>query len=260
MAAAQPRLAGRWIAAGLAAALLGTVAVIADGERARASCAPWREPGTEVWLVLGQSNAGNSGAERFTGSKGVGTFGGISCGAAADPLPGASGEGGSVWTPLANRWVAEDRARRVLIVSRAEGATHVAQWVPGTRLFARVVRTVQGLRRQGLRVTRVLWHQGEADAISRTSGASYAQNLGRMLQGLREVGVDAPIYVALVGRCRDDFSPAVRAAQAAATRMPGVLLGPDTDVIGMAQRHERCHFDGSGQRRAAALWYEALAR
>lgn len=246
--------------AGLGAALLGAVAVVADGERARASCAPWREPGTEVWLAIGQSNAANSGAERFTGREGVGTFDGTSCRAAADPLPGASSEGGSIWVPLANRWVADGRAARVLIVSRAKGATHVAEWLPGTRLFARVVRTVEGLRRQKLKVTRVLWHQGEADAISGTSEDAYRRDLTRLLDALRAIGIEAPVHVALVGRCGQDFSPAVRAAQAALVRDGGARPGPDTDVIGMEQRHQRCHFDGAGQRRAAALWFEALAR
>lgn len=260
MAAAQPRIAGRWVAAGFAAALLGAAAVIVDGERAQASCAPWREAGTEVWLALGQSNAANSGAERFAGRDGVGTFDGTGCEPAADPLPGASGDGGSVWIPLANRWAADGRAARVLIVSRAEGATHVAEWLPGTKLFARVARTTEGLRRQGLRVTRLLWHQGEADAVTGTSGESYERDLKKVIAGLRAIGIDAPVHVAVAGRCREFHSDAVRAAQAAVVRAGIAKRGPDTDVIGMDQRHERCHFDATGQRRAAALWFEALAR
>ncbi len=224
------------------------------------ACAIFAAPGSEVWLTIGQSNAANHGEQRFGAARGVFAFDVHSCLPARDPLPGASGQGGSVWVPLAAHWIAEGRANRVLIVSRAEESTTIAQWQPGRALFGRVVAAVSGLRRSGLRVTRVLWSHGESDAQLGTSGAHYAAELDRLAAGLRQQGVSVPMTVAVSSVCGPSRSAAIRAAQLAADRQPGMLAGPDLDAIAPSQRYERCHFRETGQIAAARLWAVALAK
>jgi Carbohydrate esterase, sialic acid-specific acetylesterase len=222
----------------------------------RASCASLRVPGSEVWLALGQSNAANSAEVRYRGAPGVWAFDGRRCVAASDPLRGASGTAGSLWVPLANRVVADGGASAVLIVSRAEGTTAIIDWLPGGTLFGRAVAAVAGVERAGLRVSRVLWQQGEADAIIGTSAKSYAERLGQVTGALHRI-TGAPVHVAVSGWCGDYYAPDVRAAQRAAARRVSVRAGPDTDLV--AGRRELCHFDAAGQIEAAGLWRKALA-
>ncbi len=222
-------------------------------------CAAFRQPGSEIWLALGQSNAGNAATRKSVGHPGVMVFDGRRCLSARDPLPGSRANGGTVWTPLANRWIETGRAKRVLIVMRAEGATHVADWAPGGRLNWRIRNALNDLGARGLGPSRVLWHQGEADAISGTDGAAYLGSLLSLIDDLRQRDVTAPIYVSRVGHCDDADSPDIRMAQMRAGWLrANVRPGPDTDVIGPELRHEKCHFADAGLRMAVDLWFQAL--
>lgn len=244
----------RWIIS------LALLAGLAWWLRPDPACAIFQTPGSEVWLTIGQSNAANHGEHRFAGARGVFAFDGRSCLPARDPLPGASGTGGSVWIPLAARWIAEGRASRVLIVSRAEQSTTIAQWQPGGALFGRVVAAAAGLERSGLRVSRVLWSHGESDAHFGTSGARYAAGLDRLAAALRRQGVSVPMNVAVSSVCGPSRSPAIRAEQLAAGGRVGLITGPDLDLIPPTERYERCHFRETGQISAARLWAAALVK
>ncbi|HYJ28941.1 MAG TPA: sialate O-acetylesterase [Allosphingosinicella sp.] len=221
-------------------------------------CQAFAAPGNEVWLGLGQSNAANFTQDRGKAVAAVGAYDGRRCRTARDPLPGADGDGGSLWTPLAQAWVSERRAARVLITVTALSATSIADWQPGGELHRRALARIDALARRGLTVTRILWVQGEADAILGTAGADYERRLRAALEPLHRAS-GAPVYIARVGRCGDAFSPAVRAAQDSMIASRNwARPGPDLDLIGPADRHERCHFARSGQRRAVALWLDAL--
>jgi hypothetical protein len=229
-----------------------------SAKRETASCRAFTAAGTEVWLTLGQSNAGNHAQRRSEAGPAVAAFDGVRCVAARDPLPGGDGDGGSLWTPLADRWVQEGRAPRVLVAVVAKGATAVADWQPGEPLHRRALDTVAALRRQGLSVTRILWVQGEADAIYGTEGDTYESALAAALQPLH-AATGARVWIAQTGRCGDAFSHAVRDAQAhAAATYPWARRGPDLDLIGPEHRFERCHFAAPGQTRAVSLWRDAL--
>jgi hypothetical protein len=228
--------------------------------RNAAACRPFAAPGAEVWLALGQSNAGNHGERRSAAGPQVAAFDGTSCVAARDPLPGGDGDGGSLWTPLAERWVREGRAPRVLIALVSKEATAIDRWQPGEPLHRRALAAVAALQRRGLTVSRILWVQGEADAIRGTGGDVYASGLAAALQPLH-AAAGAPVWIARTGRCGDAFSPAVRDAQArVAAARPWTRPGPDLDFIGPNERFERCHFAAPGQARAVDLWHGALAR
>jgi hypothetical protein len=255
------RLLHSRLAAALSAAVLVAgcaAALLLERARDEASCRPFAAPGTEVWLALGQSNAANYALDRIEAGAGVGAFDRRRCIAARDPLPGGNGRGGSLWTPLAQAWVSERRARRVLIAVTARSATSIAEWQPGGALHRRALRTIEALAGRGLPVARILWVQGEADAVLGTQGPDYERGLAAALEPLHEASA-APVYIARVGRCGDAFSSAVRAAQdSLVAARDWARPGPDLDRIGPAERYERCHFARAGQRRAVALWLEAL--
>ncbi|HEX8365360.1 MAG TPA: sialate O-acetylesterase [Allosphingosinicella sp.] len=258
---ARQRRRRQFIALGAAAALLTAAfaALIAVRARDDASCRVLAGPRTEVWLVLGQSNAANHAERRTQAGPRVAAFDGRRCDAARDPLPGGTGAGGSLWPPLAEAWVRRGHASRVVVAMVAEESTPVAQWQPGRALHRRALRTIEKLRERRLPVDRILWIQGEADAIVGTGEADYAQGLASALAPLHQAS-GAPVWIALASRCGDAASSAVRAAQTAAPVRHGwARAGPDLDRIASAGRYERCHFSRHGQAGAVRLWLDTLA-
>ena len=215
-----------------------------------------------VALVFGQSNAGNSGETRAAESATVYELYRGRLYPARDPLLGAEGTGGSVWTRFGAKAVASGEYRSVVLVPIAFGTTEIARWAPGGSLHDALLERIRQAQRKGLRFTHLLWHQGEADAQRGTTEAAYRESFLAMLAAIRRLEVDAPIHVAVASRCgRMRGSQPVRSAQTALIDPPaGILPGPDTDTLGFAERYDGCHFSSEGLDKAADLWWEAVRR
>lgn len=248
----------------------------------------------EVFVVAGQSNSANHGEERLAPAtdrvvtldpEGVWRV-------AADPQPGASGDGGSFLPALGDRLEAEFKVP-IGLVACGIGATSVREWLPeGSRFpapptltarvrpvagggfesdgaaFAMLVGRMKQLEPTGFRG--VLWHQGESDANqqdrSRTlPGPLYEALLGRVIRDTRaEIGRNVPWFVARATYHvpGDESSTDIRAAQAAVCRDGLALPGPDTDRLKGPLRDSDgrgVHFGGAGQRRHAEAWFAVLA-
>ena len=248
----------------------------------------------EVFVVAGQSNSANHGEERLAPAtdrvvaldpEGVWRV-------AADPQPGASGDGGSFLPALGDRLEAELNVP-IGLVACGIGATSVREWLPeGSRFpapptltarvrpvagggfesdgaaFAMLVGRMKQLEPTGFRA--VLWHQGESDAnqqdLSRTlPGPLYEAMLERIIRATRaEVGHQHPWFVARATYHvpGDESSTDIRAAQAAVCRDGLALPGPDTDRLTGPLRDSGgrgVHFSGAGQRRHAEAWFTAVA-
>lgn len=248
----------------------------------------------EVFVVAGQSNSANHGEERLAPAtdrvvtldpEGVWRV-------AADPQPGASGDGGSFLPALGDRLEAEFKVP-IGLVACGIGATSVREWLPeGSRFpapptltarvrpvagggfesdgaaFAMLVGRMKQLEPTGFRG--VLWHQGESDANqqdrSRTlPGPLYEALLGRVIRDTRaEIGRNVPWFVARATYHvpGDESSTDIRAAQAAVCRDGLALPGPDTDRLKSPLRDSGgrgVHFSGAGQRRHAEAWFAVLA-
>ncbi|MFO0930945.1 MAG: sialate O-acetylesterase [Gemmataceae bacterium] len=246
----------------------------------------------EVFVVAGQSNAANHGAERQVPKTGrVAAFDGIRWQLAADPQPGASGTGGSFLPPFGDA-IAERFGVPVGLVACGVGATSVREWLPAGATFpnpptleGRVRRRADGtweskgelyatfrdrlkqLGPHGFRA--VLWHQGESDAnqrdASRTlSGRLYRAYLEQLIRSSRkDVGWDVPWFVAQVSYHGpgDEASADIRAAQAALWADGVALQGPDTDALKGELRDaggKGVHFSGAGLRAHAARWADRV--
>jgi len=222
---------------------------------------PKTAPGrTMVALVFGQSNAGNSGETRAAPHPGVFEVHRGRIYEARDPLLGATGDGGSVWMRLAAKAIASGAYDTVVLVPFAFGTADIASFAPGGSLHEGLLDAIAGARERGLAFTHLLWEQGEADAIERTSGEVYRQKFGAMLASIRGLGVGAPIYVARATRCSKVHPSAeiANAQSALADPAAGILPGPDLDTLGFADRYDGCHFSTDGLERAAELWLGAL--
>ena len=230
--------------------------------RAQIDCADFAPSArTAVIVTLGQSNAANQSRGLRKGIAGTANFNWFDghCYSADDPLLGSDGILASPWTRLANLLVEAGEYDRVLIVPIAVSGSRVSEWTPDGRLGFRVVDTARSLRAAGLKPTHILWHQGESDS-GRTAPQDYVRDFSAIVAQFRIEGWDAPVYAARATLCLGRTDPALNAAQASLPDLiPGVLAGPDTDLLdSFPDRHDRCHFTESGTDAHAAMWFEIL--
>ena len=246
----------------------------------------------EVFVVAGQSNSANHGAEKQTvKSKSVASFDGTHWQPANDPQPGASGTGGSFLPPFGDA-ISDKFGVPVGLVSCGVGATSVREWLPKGATFPNPP-TLQGNVRKltdgtweskgdlyasfrdrmkpfgpnGFRA--VLWHQGESDANQKDAtrtlpGKLYREYLEKLITDSRkEIGWDAPWFVAQASYHvpGDEASDDIRLAQASLWKDKVALEGPDTDALKGELREnggKGVHFSGPGLRAHAAKWVEKV--
>ncbi len=214
-----------------------------------------------VALVFGQSNSANFGLTQKASIPGVYSFNKGRCFRAADPLPGAEGNGGSIWTRLGDRLISSGLYDNVLFVPVGAGATRVADWKPGGRVHHRLAAGLRGALATGFTFTHLLWMQGEHDAIAKTTRKLYVEDFEEMLAALRSGGVDAKLLVSLTSLCGIFECDAVSRAQRQLVKEhPGVFSGPDTDAVGKKYSYDACHFNDKGLEAAASAWLEAIKK
>lgn len=228
---------------------------------------PCPPPGTGrlVILVLGQSNAGNHGAEEQppppTSSTWVLISNGRECARVGDPLPGATGRHRSLWTQVAEKMHAIGYTREIVFMPLAVESTSIADWTHTTSpLRAALQHLLADSVSARMRPDLIVWQQGEADARLGTPQDEYARGLEALLSIIRSSGIEAPFVAALSSRCGTAGpSDAIRSAIAnVASSHSNVVVGPDTDAIGGKMRNDECHFTARGLAVAAALWASAL--
>jgi hypothetical protein len=233
--------------------------------RSPVRCGPFgRRRGSLAFLILGQSNAGNHGEGKFVASQRVFNFNLFDalCYRAADPLLGATGEGGSPWCLVADSLIARGAAHEILLAPVAVGGARVAEWAPGGPYNHRMMYALDALRTVGTALTHVLWHQGEADALDGTTGDVYVARFHQVVESLRSRGVSAPIYAATasyfgVPAGYEQQQQVIRSAQRRLIDPgAGIFPGPDTDSI--LHRYDDCHMSEAGLRKHAAAWVDAL--
>lgn len=213
-----------------------------------------------VALAFGQSNSANEGESPKSTKMNVYSFYRGKCYKAQDPLLGASGDGGSVWTRLGDRIIEENLYHQVLFVPIGVGGTEIARWKPNGDLHQRILKSIKSLKEQNFTITHMLWHQGETDALLGTSKQEYKTMFLEMLKSIRANGVDAPIYVSITTRCHKirenkDIQQAQRELVDISQK---IYPGPNTDQLGLGYRFDGCHFSDEGLEKCAELWLEKL--
>ena len=245
----------------------------------------------EVFVVAGQSNSANHGSERLTPKSGrVFTRGSKGWQVAADPQPGASGDGGS-FLPALGDDLAKALGVPIGFIATGSGGTSVREWLPKGIRFERPPTVMGNVHRSGegwesngelcrnllekiqstgpRQFRAVLWHQGESDANqsdpSRTlPGVQYAAFLTRLIHDSQSAaGWPIPWFVAQVSYHTPDDrgSEDIRSAQASLWRSGVALQGPDTDALTERWRDgdgRGVHFNGDGLREHGRLWAAAL--
>lgn len=226
---------------------------------------PVQTADTAVILAIGQSNAANHAATRFTSRHPGQVFNLFDgkCYVASSPLLGATGEGGEFLTPLADRLIDDGSYRTVVIVASAITDTPISRWQREGDLNE-MLRGVLKTLPAGVKITAVVWHQGENDLRFATPGKVYRASFLSMMGTLREAGVNGPVFVAVATRCgssRRDGNT-VAEAQRALADGTAIFLGADTDALleENDRKRDRCHFSDSGQIKTARAYAAAIEK
>lgn len=226
----------------------------------------------DLFLVGGQSNAGNSGGTRLIPADdrvaaisrlgGDGAFG-------KDPLHGVNGIMGSAWSLLGEKLV-----RRLNVpvgfIGFGQGGTAVVQWLPESRdsLYSRLKQALDTAGKLG-GAKAVLWHQGETDSDQETTARQYEERLTRIIERSR---LDAPWNprlpwgIAMVSyspnsvSCPERMEAVAEGHRNTVLHVSDTFLGADTDDLreGCRRTDEPSHLNEAGQREHAARWYGKL--
>ena len=245
----------------------------------------------EVFVVAGQSNAGNYGSEKLqTQSRRVSSFDGTRWQIADDPQAGAGGKGGS-FMPAFGDAVVQKLDVPVALIPVAAGGTSVREWLPvgirfkqqtttggGVRkvgdnfestgaLFARLTERLKAMGTGGIRA--VLWHQGESDAGQarsgypadrQISGPQYTQFMEVLIRRSREAaGWPVPWFTAITTYHseQDASDEEFRQAMKKVWSLGLAQAGPDTDTL-RADLRAGVHFNGKGLKQHGELWADKV--
>ena len=245
--------------------------------------------GTLKLFVWGQSIAANCGHGRYAARNTD-----ITCVYAdghfypcSDPIVGAEGPGGSVWSRLADsvlgRPINNSTVSQVVIGCCAQGSTSINDWAPGGSEAPRLARCLSDYITNVGQPTHLAYSQGESD-VNILSTEQWLDRWHAMLASVRNVGCTSTIWTSIETICNlrtaaDPFDVDVirrspdsyvrievgRQNIRAAQRIAGTLgadtrPGPNLDLIDWHLRAcgDGCHFGERGLAMAAQAWATAL--
>lgn len=216
-----------------------------------------------VFLAFGQSIASNFDQTAYTPMHAAYTIDQGRCFEARDPMRGADGTMGSMWSFLADA-LPVSTMPYTAFVTIGVGGSNIAQWDVGGSLNPRLTSAVQATRNAGFEFSYVLWHQGSADRG--TTIDAYQTRFRSMIRSVGPYGLlpgTAPgqtkVLIAVHTRCNSEQDMTLAAAQRGLVDQPnGFFAGADTDTLGASVRFDGCHLATSGQMMAADLWRERI--
>jgi hypothetical protein len=234
--------------------------------RIQVSCGVLKGSRTMVALAFGQSNAGNHGETVYRPKYPVYNLFKGRCYRAEDPLLGATGDRGSVWSRLGDLLVQSRMYDKVLIISIGVGSTTIDQWAEGGYLHSRIVNAINEARKNGLTITHMFWVQGGSE--KNTAGdvknkKNYRKKFLNMLGSIRSMGVAAPIYVAVSTFNGSGFNNDIQSAQRElADSKNKIYAGPDNDLLYLDRSNEweRVHLSNRGLEKCARTWLAVIQK
>jgi hypothetical protein len=246
--------------------LPGSIGYSDVSSRIQVSCDAIKGRRTMVALAFGQSNSGNHGETAYRPKYPVyNLFKGL-CWRAEDPLLGATGDRGSVWSRLGDLVIRRGLYDKVLIISIGVGSTTIDQWTTGGYLHSRIVNAIRGARANGFVITHMFWVQGGSEKNTsgdETNKKNYRKNFLNMLGSIRNMGVIAPIYIAVSTFNGSGFNRDVQSAQRGlADRKQGIYEGPDNDrlYLDRSNEWEQVHLSNRGLEKCARTWLTVIKK
>lgn len=243
-----------------------------DDQKSAVPC-PRQTERTAVLLILGQSNTGNHGGQRFRSEHGekVVNFFETQCFLAESPLLGSDGVNGEYWTHLGNLLIDAGEYDQVVLAPVSISGSEISRWAQGGDINPLVRATAAQLLHSHFQVTHVLFHQGEIDYVIGTSEADYRERFLSLVDSLRSENITAPIFISIASKCLEasnggtrfhsENNPIVHAQLALPNEEKAIKLGVNTDtLLDRIDRFDDCHFSGSGGDKAAKAWVGLLRK
>jgi hypothetical protein len=130
------------------------------------------------------------------------------------------------------------------------------------RLYERIQFAVNTANTLGFSFTHVILNIGESNAGAGTSSADYSRYLTQFRDDLRNLGVNAPIFISktsyLPGTSAGNMSNITTAQQNIINSYNDVFAGPDTDSRDSSYRWDNVHFNDQGLNELGQLWGYSL--
>lgn len=213
---------------------------------------------TIVAFVFGQSNSANGEGERFQANdNNVFNYFDNHYYSASDPLLGATGTAGSMWTITANKLIEKKITDKVVLIAAGVGGTSVKQWRNGGNLNQMLENRLKETQQNHINITHFLWHQGESD--NGTYESEYENGLTEVIALTQRYYPNAKFFVSQASaHCPDTSSESILKSQRDVTKLANVFLGPNTDLIDAIDRWDGCHLSGRGVEKASNEWVELI--
>lgn len=221
-----------------------------------------------VFLVMGQSNAANFGKTKYDANCfRLHNFYDGELFRLEDPLKGANGTGGSVWSRLGTLLMQNQFAEEIIFAPVAIGGVSLEEFLPGTALNASMLNAINKLNIDSHKITHILWHQGESNNTRLNSSLTdienatlYTTQFIQLTNQIRALGIDAPIFISTATRCGN--SSIDTALQQAQQNLQNdslkIFNGPNTDLLGNKYRYDDCHFNDKGLAKHAEEWLNII--
>lgn len=220
----------------------------------------WSDPQCMCFLVFGNGTAANRGMPLHSCAREVYSFDSfrLRCTRASDPLAGATGNNGSIWSRLGDGLIEQGLAQRVLFVPLAFAGSQITDWIPGGSRHDRLALALSRLRKELvspiLAFSAVLWQPGGAPDLS---SRAYQLHCHDIIADLRANGIFAPVFGAVANETKvRDASEYIIPADPAT----GTFAGPNLDTIRFGPGASKLD-DGvmTNVDRAAELWLSLLS-
>ncbi|ANI89839.1 hypothetical protein A9P82_11405 [Arachidicoccus ginsenosidimutans] len=220
---------------------------------------------TFVIMVFGQSNSANSSTYYYRPIHKIYNFYNGNFYIAKEPLLGRqSGLGGSVWTMLGDKLIDAHLCNNVIFVPIGIGGTKIELWDSGY-CHKILINTLKQLQQKKIKLTHIIWHQGEANS-RRTTENNYKNHLLNIFNTVRQYGQTAPIYCSIASytpsdeliSTKDLDSNITNAQKEVINSTPNVLAGPDTDSLILGAYRNGPHFTKTGLEAFSSLLLNAI--
>ena len=220
---------------------------------------------TAIVLTLGQSLSANYGQGSYFCHNQVFNYFNGSLYKAKEPLLGATGGSCSVWTRFSDLLIDSGLYKRVILIPIGIGGTSIDCWSNGD-CNQNLQEILKYIKRDSIKITHVIWHQGESDNLGNTPKEIYKAKLKKILLQIRKYGLNADFYVCVASyhpNLIDKYNgidTAIQNAQIEFVRENiGTKLGANTDLINLAaDRYDGVHFSMRGLDKFAKLLYQKV--
>ncbi|MDN3548280.1 sialate O-acetylesterase [Mucilaginibacter aquaedulcis] len=217
-------------------------------------------------LAFGQSNSANYGMGNYVCKNEVYNYYKGELYKAQEPLLGPEGPGSSVWTRVADMLIDSGIYKKVIIVGCGIGSTPVNSWAEGSSKKV-LEKTLDYLKKDNLKLTHILWEQGETDNANNTTKTQYKKDLKNVISIVRQTQPSAPFFVSITsyfpyGEEKNILGIDTDITQAQLEVIKegnNIKQGPNTDSLNLCYyRYNDLHFTEHGLDKLAYKWFKQI--